>query len=420
MSKFYDWLIGEQKNQTASNFFWNMTGSMSLALGTMMLTILVNRIVGDYAGGDFAMALATSQLMSTIGYFETRTYQVTDTKKVFSFSDYYTTRLITDLLMIVCSVVYIFFKGYSFEKSILVMMLCVYKMLDTFADVFEGEFQQNDRLDVSGKSMTIRTVFSIIALVVILFITKNIYFSMIIAIIVALICVYFTNIRIITNFSEYSLNLNFLVIKKIISECVPLFASVFMSTYVLNASRYAIEANLPSNFHSKYTAIFLPVSTINLLIGFIFKPMLTTMAKKWNDGYHKEFMKTISIVLLGVCLVTLCAILGAYFLGIPVLSFLYNTDLNRFKSALLILLIGGGLNAANVILYYALSVMRKQKVIMLTYIITFISSLIIPNFLTKMYSINGAAWSFVIVMFILFIQSLFFVLLSSFKSNKNY
>ena len=46
MSKFYDWLIGEQKNQTASNFFWNMTGSMSLALGTMILTILVNRIVG--------------------------------------------------------------------------------------------------------------------------------------------------------------------------------------------------------------------------------------------------------------------------------------------------------------------------------------------------------------------------------------
>ena len=133
-------------------------------------------MLGDYAGGDFAMALATSQLMSTIGYFETRTYQVTDTKKVFSFSDYYTTRLITDLLMIVCSVVYIFFKGYSFEKSILVMMLCVYKMLDTFADVFEGEFQQNDRLDVSGKSMTIRTVFSIIALVVILFITKKYLF----------------------------------------------------------------------------------------------------------------------------------------------------------------------------------------------------------------------------------------------------
>ena len=174
MNKFNNWLINEPKNLSASCFFWNMIGSMSLALGTMVLTILVNRIVGDYVGGDFAMALATGQLMATIGYFETRTYQVTDSKKEFSFSDYYTIKIITNIAMIVLGIGYILIKGYDLQKSILVVLLCIYKMMDTFADVFEGQFHQSERLDISGKSLTIRTVVSILGLVVALIITKNI------------------------------------------------------------------------------------------------------------------------------------------------------------------------------------------------------------------------------------------------------
>ena len=45
--------------------------------------------LNDFAGGDFAMALAAGQLMATIGYIETRVYQVTDTQERYDFSDYY-------------------------------------------------------------------------------------------------------------------------------------------------------------------------------------------------------------------------------------------------------------------------------------------------------------------------------------------
>ena len=407
MNKFYNWLWAEQNNLVAKCFFWNMVGSFTLALGTMVLTIGVNRIAGDYSGGDFAMSLAVGQLMSTIGYFETRTYQVTDTHKAFQFSDYYITRFVTDVIMILSSVGYIFIKGYTFEKAILVFLLCIYKMIDTFADVFEGEFQQNERLDISGKSLTLRTVLSIIAILVCLSISHNLYFSMFGGIIVALIVVYFTNYRIVERFTTVKVNVNLQNIWRIILECLPLFISSFMMTYILNASRYAVESCMPSNIQSKYTAIFLPVSTINLLIGFIFKPMLTNLARKWNNGRYKEFLIVIIYIFLGIVVVTVVTLLGAYLLGIPVLSLLYKTSLDGFKFSLLILLVGGGINSANVILYYALSVMRKQKSILLAYGITFLSSLLIPNYLTQQSGVQGAAYSFVIVMAILLFVSIF-------------
>ncbi len=421
MHKISLWLLQKPKNNTASSFMWNMVGSMSLAIGTMILTILVNRIVGDYAGGDFAMALATGQLMATIGYFEIRTYQVTDTNKEFSFNDYYATRLITNLLMILASIIYIIVKGYTLQKTWLVFLLCIYKMLDTYADVFEGEFQQNDRLDISGKSLTLRTVFSIVVLVIVLCFSKNMYISVGMAIFTSMMIIYITNIRIIHQFSKFKVNFQISTIKKILLACLPLFVSAFMSTYILNASRYAIEAYLPSNFHSKYTAIFLPVSTINLLVGFIFKPMLTSMARKWNEGKYHEFIKVIGRVLFGVGVVTIFVLIGAYFIGIPILSFLYGTELEGFKIPLLILLIGGGLNSANVILYYALSVIRRQNLILIAYLVTFVASLFIPNILTGKYLVMGAAWSFVMMMFILFIISIFFVYMSlKEESRKGY
>lgn len=420
MNKFNNWLINEPKNLSTSCFFWNMIGSMSLALGTMVLTILVNRIVGDYVGGDFAMALATGQLMATIGYFETRTYQVTDSKKEFSFSDYYTIKIITNIAMILLGIGYILIKGYDLQKSILVVLLCIYKMMDTFADVFEGEFHHEERLDISGKSLTVRTVVSILGLVLTLIITKNIYISCFVAILLSIVIIYFFNIRIMKGYESFGFNFDLNKIRNIIYSCFPLFLSSFMSTYILNSSRYAIEATMTSDFHSKYTAIFLPVSTINLLVGFIFKPMLTGMAKNWNEKKYGEFTRSIFLVLICVFVTTIITMIGAYILGIPVLSLLYKTDLSGFKTSLLILLIGGGLNAANAILYNALSVMRNQKIIMIAYVVTFLISLYIPNLLASRFGIIGAAYSFSIVMFILTVQLLICTFLSIVHTKNNF
>lgn len=409
MSNLKKWLLGEPKDIIKSGFTWNTIGSFVFAISTMILTIVANRILGDYSGGEFAMALATGQLMVTIGYFETRTYQVTDTIEKYTFSDYHYTKIITNILMIICSIIYVILKGFSFKKSFLAILFCLFKMMDAYADVFEGEFQLKNRLDISGKSLTFRTVVSTLVIVIVLMITRNMYVACVFSIISCIFVIMLFNVSIIDNFSEIKRVIVPNRVKDLMIECFPLFISTFMSTYILNASRYAIEANLTSNYYSCYTAIFLPISVINLCIGIIFKPMLTSMAVKWNDSRYSEFIRIIVVVGIGIVCVTGIALLGAYILGIPVLSFLYNTDLSDYKIPLLILLVGGGLNSANVIFYYLLSVMRKQKLVLISYVLSFVFSLIVPDLLTKNFNVIGASISFLLTMMFLFIVSSFFV-----------
>lgn len=71
---------------------------------------------------------------------------------------------------------------------------------------------------------------------------------------------------------------------------------------------------------------------------------------------HRVVRQHIIIIIL-----TLFTLIGGYFLGIPVLSAIYKTDLCNYKSELLILLIGGGLLAISGFVVILITLIRKQK-----------------------------------------------------------
>jgi O-antigen/teichoic acid export membrane protein len=101
-----------------------------------------------------------------------------------------------------------------------------------------------------------------------------------------------------------------------------------------------------------------------------------------------------------VVLLTVVCIVGAWLLGVPVLSAIYAVDLAPYKTELLILLVGGGLNAAGILVYYALVVMRRQKNILVCYAITFACTCVLPFFMVRRMAIRGAAIAFVLVMLV--------------------
>lgn len=392
------YILGNKQSNMAKNFGWNMIGSLLFAASTIILTIVTTRIVGESLGGDFAIALSTAQLMASIGYYEVRTIQVTDINNQFTFSDYFFHRILTNLLMMACAVIFILIKGYGLEKGCLVIIICILKLLDTFADVYEGLFQKNERLDLSGKSLAIRTIASTFVFCAVLLFTKNMYIAAAMSIIIAIVCICIFNLWLKDHFISESVQFHKQRIWRLFIECFPLFAGTFMFSYVSNASRYAIDALLSANYVAYFTAIFLPVSTINLVSGFIFKPLLTTFANKWQSETTREFMVLMARFVLMIVGITLCAIVGGYFIGLPILSLLYGIDLEAYRWDLVILLLGGGFSAFSTIEYYCLAVMRAQKSIFSGYLFAFILSLIIPNILVSYAGVQGAAIGYLILM----------------------
>ena len=119
------------------NFLWNMLGSGIYAASSMLLSLLVIKIVGASQGGIFSIAITLSQMLVYIAYFETRTFQVTDSTNKYRFSEYHTTKIFLCLLMILVSVVYVLvIQRYYLEKAVIVLLVCLLRLQDGYADVY--------------------------------------------------------------------------------------------------------------------------------------------------------------------------------------------------------------------------------------------------------------------------------------------
>lgn len=389
------------------NFLWNMIGSGVFAAVSMLLSFFIIRVMGEDIGGVFSIAITLSQMFAYIAYFEMRTYQVTDVRRRFTFAEYHGAKLVLCILMMVVCAGYVAYKGYEPQKLIVILLMCVYRMIDGYADLYEGTFQQEGRLDLTGKSLFFRTVLSAGVLVVTVLCTHNMIMSVLAAVIAAVAGVLVFDVLILREICP--LAMRFGKLREVICACFALFAGSFLWTYILSASRIAIDANMASNYQSYYQTIFMPVSVINLFVTFILKPALTTLSENYDKRRDKEFFAQVIRITACIAGLTVVCMAGAYLLGIPVLSALVGCDLSPYRGVLVLLMAAGGLNSASYFMYYLLSIMRKPKSILFGYVTASLLTTLIASPLVRSQGIYGAAVSFLLT--VLYLSMAFLVLI---------
>ena len=175
--------------------------------------------------------------------------------------------------------------------------------------------------------------------------------------------------------------------------------------YITNSPKYSIERYLSDDIQACFGFVSMPVFVIELLNNFLYQPKLVEIAMAWEKGELKTFRKyifrqsTMLLILTGICE------LGAYFLGIPVLSAVYAVDLTSYKWILLLLLLGGGGLAFVGFFAVLLTVMRKQHWMMICYIIVAAAALFLMPYSVS----NSGVWGGTIV-FLMLMFSLAFLL----------
>lgn len=398
--------------------FWNMLGSLCNALSSMVLAIIVNRIIGGNAGGIFAFAFSNAQLMYTIGAFEIRPLQSTDVEEKFAFNDYFSLRIITCIVMMAVTTVYVMVSGFGRIKSLTIWIVCLYKMVEAVADVFAGMFQQHERIDLSGKTSTFRPVLSTISFGIVLYATKNLVaasFSMVIA---STLLFFIYDLRLRKIFDNIVCRFSASGIIKLVKEALPLFLAAFINMYMNNAPKYAINRNFSDDIQNYYNIIFMPAFVINLFSLFAFRPLLTELARDWNDKSMKAFNRIVRNILLWILFLTVVSMAGAYLVGAQILGAVYGTSVIQYRKELVAVMLTGGISATATFLYYVITVMRKQKLLLMGYSLGFICAAIIPAFLVPEYELMGAVVSCGISMLMLSVSFAVIVLIQTGKRGK--
>lgn len=382
--------ILNKKWDLKQNTIWYMAGSLSSSATSFLLMMFVTRILGVNEAGVFAIAYSIAQLMLTIGWYGTRGFQVSDVREEFDFLDYLILKAGLSAVMIIGGGIYSVILGNTGYKLWITFLYCILMVIEVFADLFSSRFQQIDKLYISGMSYVMRNLGYCAIFGVCLLMFKELSIAFGGAIIYSIVELALFDIPLIKETSRARRKVNLIRVNKLLRTCFPLFISSFVTTFIINIPKNAIEVSFSQAVQAYYNIIFMPSSLVNMFCMFIFVPLYTKIARTWYSGTIKEFKSIIINLVLVVFGLTVTALIGCWLLGIPVLELVYDVNLEGYKTPFLVLISAGCLNSLNTVLAYIFTVMRKQKFILLIYIVSLGCSQLLINPLINMYGVVGA------------------------------
>ncbi|HFU4514707.1 TPA: lipopolysaccharide biosynthesis protein, partial [Streptococcus suis] len=275
----------------------------------------------------------------------------------------------------------------------------------------QGLFQQNARLDIAGKSLFLRNSIVILTFGIGLLMTNNLLLSLIYLVISSYLFVFFFDIPNLFQFTRViKEEINLKAIKNILLECLPLFINAFLLVSIYNQPKYALNTFFERGVigigvQRDFNILFMPVFSMNILL-ILFRPMITQLAIYRRAGDYnqfKQYQKRIVKMVVGLAVLVL---VGGIVLGIPVLNILYGTNLNKYWLSFIITMLGGIASTFATICDNMLTVLRKQKYLVISFAISCLLSILISNPLVEYYGILGAAIAFVSSMWTWFLISL--------------
>ncbi len=401
------------------NILWNIIGATTNAFNSLFFSIIVTRINGVNDAGIFIYSFATACLLYVIGIYAGRTFQVTDISKKYSDTDYLYNKVITCIIMITVSIGFVILKQYDIYKSVIFVLVCLFKVIEAFSEGLYGIIQKNDQLYKVGKSMTLKSIVGLIVFFIVNLITKNLILACIsLAIVNIVIAILYDKKNIgkieITK-TKYSWKAN----KQLLIEGFFTFVLTFLSLYVINAARYAIDDLLEESLQTVFGVIIMPATFMGLLGQYIIQPALSKITSYLEKEDYKG-IKKITIFLLGFILVIgILIFIVAYFLEAPILGYVYGIDLKPYFVSMMIIIAGSILYSMSTILSTVLIAMRSTKIQALLYFIVSVIATVLSYNLVKRIGIKGASITYFVTMLILTITFILCVLFNISKKNKS-
>lgn len=391
-------------HRTKRDYVCNTIGTSAWGMVFPFLTIVVTQLCGVEQAGMFSMAFIIGTLLMLIGNYGARTYQVSDIAEVHSFSDYQINRIVTCIAMMLVAYVYCGFRGYSEEMLTICMGVCVYKMIDALADVYEGRLQQMDKLYLAGISQAFRSVLVFVVFSLFLLVSGNLGAASIAMAVTAVISFVVLTFPLAQLETPKSRGLSVQSIAMLFKQCFPAFIALFMYSLIDNMPKFVMETALSYDNQLYFNALYFPAQAILLTVGIIYKPLLVKMANMWADEEKRNRFHLVILAIVAVVIViTLVVIFFMGWIGIPIMSFMYGIDFEQFRGLSYIMIAAGGVTALIDFLYQVITVLRRQKSVMKLYLITFGFSLFIPILLIDFTGLPGAVIGYLIVMTILLV-----------------
>jgi len=380
------------------NHLWILLATAIAAPFAQVLALITTRLIGLEPAGMIAYAAAVSGIFVVFVIFSSNQIQMVDVREEFSFREYLGFRTVTSAFATAGLALFLIIARFDRNQAAVIFLYYFIFLIDSYANVFMTDFHQKGKIRIMGRMRASGFGIALVAFILAVFITRDVVLPLLAAGVLLLI-IYVLWIWLYRgHFGAIRAKIEFSAIRRLIVAVLPILVLTFIMTYLGYAPNIYLGEFYSLESVAVYAILITPAALFQILLHtLLFGAPLPHTSEAYASGELKRFSMRIHALLLLAAAAAVPFLALAYFFGIPLLTWLYNTDFSPYLRQLMLLCAGGLFTTAAPIIGMALIIMRRQKAYMYSFIAVGAIAGPLVGFLVWSYGLDGAVLSNIVV-----------------------
>ena len=380
------------------NNLWMLIATLMFAPFSAIMVLITTRLIGLETAGMMQYAVAVTAILVQIVLFSTNQIQMVDVREQYCFRTYLGFRTLTAAFASLILILFFLVAGFEQNQAIIILLYFFIFLTDGYANVFMTDFHQKGKVRIMGRMRASGFAGVLVAFFITVSITHNVILSLLAAgillLIIYIMWIWFYR----KNFGAVRVKYDFHAIKRLGFAVTPILVLTFAMNFLIAAPSIYLGEFDTIDMVAILAMLLAPAQLFMVLVHAL---ALGSPVPETSDAYTSgelvRFKRRIHAKLLFAFGMAIPFVAFTYFFGVPILSWLYDTDLSPYIRHLVITSVGGIFMTATPIIGLSLIIMQTQKQYMYAYIAVSLITGPLVAVLVWLHGLYGAVFSNLIV-----------------------
>ena len=295
-------------------------------------TVAIVRFSGYSDAGILSIVISFCNIFGFIALFGLRNYQICDVEERYSNGEYFSSRLLTVGLSLVCFAAVLWQRGYDPQTAFCCIAYMAFKTLEAFSDVFFGVMQRRNRYGQIAVSYFLKGLLPTAAFALLLVLKQGLLFA-----ILGMTAAY---LMVVLTYDLYKLKgtqtfrLKFDRIKPLLRACFPLMLCIVLSAVMVYVPKEAVNRVLGMEAAGYFGTISILIVVFSTLATSVWGVIIPKISELFVARKKKDFQRLIRYLVVGYILLSAAVLFFGNLLGPWALSLIYGEQILTYISLL--------------------------------------------------------------------------------------
>lgn len=388
----------EKRISVRKNTLYNTAGSFFYLFCQWLLTLLVVRLSGYEAAGDFSLAMANTNVFFTLATFGLQHFVISDRQGQFSPDVYLTTRVLTCGAASVLCLAATLPGGYTGRQTACILLYMLYKAGEALTDMFQAFEYRAERMDYAFVSFVLRGLGSVLCFSLTLRFTGDVALAIgALALVTCAIALCWDG-GICRRLTGFRLRFRLPQTAKLLGITWPLMANSFLTAAIVSVPRSTLERLLGNETLGIYASVATPAVIVQSAALCLYAPAIVSLTAAWQEGDRAAWRKGQARVWLLLAGLFCLAFAAGGLLGRWGLTLLFGESIAPHAWQLVPVLAGTMLIAVCYFLSSLLTITRNLRMILAANAAAALLMLAVRGPMIRDLGMNGVSWTVIAAM----------------------